>query len=129
MKIDVELIKNIKNIEGLFKFFGKNPLYSQFKEVSDIFISICSDMVNLILNYSRQIFNKDKNIREMIDILHKNFTGSPCKDYNYFIDKVSSPDEEKKYIDNFLKFKESLKSLNKNINDFNFFKFISDFKI
>jgi predicted GTPase len=129
MKIEIELIKGIKDISGLFEFFGKNPLYDHFKKVNDIFISFRSDMINLILYYSRNIFNKDKIIKEMIDTLYKNYTGKPCEDHNSIINKVSSKEKQEKIIDEFFKCVDSLKSLKKHINDYRFFEFISDYKI
>ena len=130
MIIDIKPIKDIKNISGLFKFFGNNPLYSQFKEVNDIFISFRADMINLILYYSIKKFkSKNKIIEEMIDKFYKAYTGEVCKDYNRFISKVSSDEEEKKIIDDFFKCIDNLKLLKKHINDYNFLKLISDHKI
>ena len=130
MIIDIKHIKDIKNISGLFKFFENNPLYSQFKEVNDIFISFRADMINLILYHSIKKFtSKNKIIEEMIDKLYKAYTGEVCKDYNRFISKVSSDEEEKKIIDEFFKCIDNLKLLKKHINDYNFLKLISDHKI
>jgi hypothetical protein len=87
-------------------------------------------MINLILYYSIKKFtSKNKIIEEMIDKLYKAYTGEVCKDYNRFISKVSSDEEEKKIIDDFFKCIDNLKLLKKHINDYNFLKLISDHNI
>jgi len=130
MIIDLDLIKDINDISGLYNFFGNNPLYSQFKKVNDIYISFRSDMINVILFYSIKKFkSKEKIIEEMIDKLYKGYTGKPCQDYNSIIRKVASDDEEKKIIDEFYKCINNLILLKKHIYDYNFLKFISDNRI
>ena len=62
-------------------------------------------------------------------IIFKAYTGEVCKDYNRFISKVSSDEEEKKIIDEFFKCIDNLKLLKKHIYDYNFLKLISDHKI
>ena len=130
MKIDTETLKDIKDIKSLLNFFGKNPLYSQFREINDLFISFRSDMINLILYYSTIKLKKKKLIiEEMIDKLKNAYSVEESKDYDWFISKVSSEEEEKKIVDDFFKCIAELKLLKKHINDLHFLSFISDHRV
>lgn len=105
MKTDIKQIKNIKDISQLFHFLGNNGMYSHFKEVNDIFISFRSEMVNLILSYGRNNkifgFNKEKNMKKMLDTIFKKYSGKEYDKYEYFLEKLSNPEQIEKLFEEF----------------------------
>lgn len=69
-------------------------MYSHFKEINDIFISFRSVLVNLILSYGRNNkifgFNKEKNMKKMVDTIFKKYAGKEYDKYEYFLEKLSN---------------------------------------
>jgi len=132
MKTDIKQIKNIKDISQLFHFLGNNEMYSHFKEVNDIFISFRSEMVNLILSYGRNNkifgFNKEKNMKKMVDTIFKKYAGKEYDKYEYFLEKLSNPEQIEKLFEEFKNTINILKSLEKELHSLYFFDYIHDHK-
>ena len=128
MKIDIKQIKNIKDISQLFHFLGSNEMYNHFKEINDIFISFRFEMVNLILSYGRNNkifgFNKEKNMKKMVDTIFKKYTGKEYDKYEYFLEKLSNPEQIEKLFEEF----NNTINILKELHSLYFFDYIHDHK-
>lgn len=128
---NMEDIKRIKSNEELLIFFKNNKLYNHFNQFNDLFISIRSDLSNLILHYGRlnKISNKkEKNMEELANLIFKYFTGKNCEKYNDFLEELSSKNQVEELFDKFTQSLEILIKNNKNIHTMFFYNKIHDHK-
>ena len=130
--IEIEDIKKIKSVESLFDLFGKNKLFNHFKAINDVFISLRSELSNLILSYGRSnrlsLFNKDKNMKEMANKIYKRCIGKNCEKINEFLYQISSNEKVEELFKLFNKNISILKSYKQHIHSMFFYEMIHDHK-
>ena len=130
--IELKDIKEIQSVESLFELFGNNKLYNHFKSINDIFISLRSELSNLILYYGKlnrlSIFNKEKNMKKMADLIYNRCTGEKCEKIEEYLNQLSSDENIDKIFDEFNKNLDILRSYKQNIHSMYFYKIIHDHK-
>ena len=129
--IDINDIKKIKSGEELFTLFKKNNLFDQFNQLNDLFISIRSELSNLILSYgrlNRLSLNKEKNMEDMANLIFLKCLGRKCNNYMEYMEQLSSKLQVEDLFDKFTESLEILKSYNKDIHTMFFYKSIHDHK-
>jgi len=130
--IGLEDIKKIKSVESLFELFENNKLFNHFKEVNDIFISLRSELSNLILSYGRlnnlSIFNKEKNMKKMADLIYIRCIGQKCEKIEDYLTQISSDEKVEQIFDEFNKNLDIIRSYKKSIHSMYFYKIIHDHK-
>jgi GTP-binding protein EngB required for normal cell division len=130
--IELEDIKKIKSVESLFDLLGNNKLFNHFKAINDIFISLRSELSNLILSYGRlnrlSIFNKEKNMKKMADLIYIRCIGKKCEKIEEYLNQLSLEEKVEEKFDEFNKNLDILRSYKKSIHSMYFYKAIHDHK-
>lgn len=130
--IEIDEIKKINTVENLFQIFGNNKLYNHFKAINDIFISLRSELSNLILSYGRlnrfSFFNKEKNMIKMANLIYKRCIGKKCEKIDEYLNQLSSDEKVDDIFKQFNKNLDVLKSYNQDIHSMFFYKTIHDHK-
>jgi len=129
--IDINDIKKIKSGEELFTLFKKNNLFDQFNQLNDLFISIRSELSNLILSYgrlNRLSLSKEKNMEDMANLIFLKCLGRKCNNYMEYMEQLSSKLQVEDLFDKFTESLEILKSYKKDIHTMFFYKSIHDHK-
>lgn len=130
--IEIEEIKKIKTVESLFELFGNNALFNHFKAINDVFISLRSELSNLILSYGRlnrlSLLNKEKNMKKMADIIYKRCIGKKCEKIEEYLKQLSSDEKVEDIFKQFNKNIETLKSYKQHIHSMFFYEMIHDHK-
>ena len=131
--INIKELDKLKNTEDLFNLFLSNKLYNHFKEVNDIFISIRSELSNLILSYGRRnrfcfSHNKVKNMKLMANLIYKKSIGKNCEKFDEYLEKLSSEEKVDELFKKFSKNLEILKNYKKKIHSMYFYETIHDHK-
>ena len=127
--INIKEINSLKNAEDLFNLFLSNKLYNHFKEVNDIFISIRSELSNLILSYgrlNRLSFNKAKNMKLMANLIYKKSIGKNCEKFEEYLRQLSSEEKIEELFQKFSKNLDILRLYNKKIHSMYFYESIHD---
>lgn len=122
-------IEQIKTVQELFDFFKNNPLYNHFENKLDFLYSFQTQMSNLVLSYSlKNLFTKkEQNIKKMIEEIYNNFSNDHNEEkfYNDIMKEFSTNQIDELY-ENFFNNLHLLKTLNKEVNTFSFFKKLHD---
>jgi len=130
--IEIEDIKKINKVQSLFDLFGKNKLFNHFKAINDIFISLRSELTNLILSYGRSnrisLFNKNKNMKEMANKIYKRSIGKNCEKIDEFLQQLSSDEKVEEVFKQFNNNINILKSYKQHIHSMFFYEIIHDHK-
>ena len=129
--IDLKVIRNIKNYDQLFQLLRKNTLYNHFISVNDMFISFRSELANIILSYgrlSRLSFNKEKFMKNMVDVIYEKCTGKKCDKFQEYMEYLSFPNKVEYYFNDFTEKLAILKSYDKQIHTIFFYESIHDHK-
>ena len=129
--IEIEDIKKIKTVEKLFELFGNNKLFNHFKAINDVFVSLRSELCNLILSYgrlNRLSWNKAKNMKEMANLIYKRCIGKNCENFNEYLNQLSSNEKVENIFKQFNKNLDILKSYKQNIHSMFFYELIHDHK-
>lgn len=128
---NIKDIKKIKSTEELFNFFKNNKLYNHFNQLNDLFISIRSELSNVILTFGRLnrfAFNKDKYMQELANLIFMKCIGKQCENYKDYLMELSSKEQVEFYFDKFTKNLDILKSYDQNIHTMFFYEIIHDHK-
>ena len=131
--INIKELDKLKKTEDLFNLFLSNKLYNHFKEVNDIFISIRSELSNLILSYGRRnrfcfSHNKVKNMKLMANLIYKKSIGKNCEKFDEYLEQLSSEEKVDELFKKFSKNLEILKNYKKKIHSMYFYETIHDHK-
>ena len=97
--------------------------------MNDIFISIRSELSNLILSYgrlNRLSFNKVNNMKLMANLIYKKSIGKNCEKFDEYLKQLTSQEKIEELFQKFNKDLEILKLYNKKIHSWFFYEVIHD---
>ena len=112
--------------------FANNKLFNHFKAINDVFISLRSELSNLILSYGRlnrlSFFNKEKNMRRMANLIYKRCIGKNCPKIDEYLNELLSEEKVDDIFKQFNKNLDILKSYKQDIHSMFFYTMIHDHK-